>query len=235
MQHGGIDRPDEDSGVVDQRVRTAFPEQTDSEEAVEYLSELRGRMKDVSEISRRTILLLLLTAATFELLNRAAVVNVKVGPFEIKDLSLIQKVLPVVFAYLIYDECVLGVRYLYSMRVADTITQSFQPSLSKATLDKLLHPQGSSLLGPMTWHRSRSLIYRLTGVFTVILRVGSVITPLVIEIYAFYSLRRQFGLNDAIVAFSLAFSLGFLAYSALIVLTGIRDGLIPLTRLLGPR
>jgi len=241
MQHEEVDHRNERNrktaygDVVKPRVRIAFPEGHDGPAALQYLNELRTQMQEISKSSRQTALLLLLTAAAFELLNRAAVANAEIGPFQIKDLSLIQKVLPVIFAYFIYDAFVLGARYLYSMRVADEITRTFQPSLSDAVLDRLLYPQGSSLFGPMLWHKSNSSMYRLTTAFTMVLRVGSVVSPILIEIYAFSSLRNRFGLNDVVVAFSLIFSLGFIAFSVLILLTSLRDGLIPLTRLLEPR
>jgi hypothetical protein len=237
MQHEGVDHRNArhhktSYGDIERRVRTAFPKRDDGPVALQYLNELRTQMQDISKSSRQNVLLLLLTAAAFELLNRAAVANAEIGPFQIKDLSLIQKVLPVIFAYFIYYAFVLGARYLYSMRVADEITRTFQPALSDAILDRLLYPQGSPLFGPLLWHKSNSSMYRLTTAFTRVLRIGSVVSPILIEIYAFSSLRDRFGLNDVVVAFSLIFSLGFLAFSALILLTSLRDGLVPLTKML---
>ena len=201
---------------------------------IEYLRDLRGRMKDISESSRRTVLLMLLVAATFELLDRAAVTNVQAGPFQIKDLSLIQRVLPVIFAYLIYEETVLGVRYLYSMSIASEIARTFQPALKSSTLDGPLNPQGSPLFGPMLWHRSASRSYRLLALFTIVLRLGSLTAPLIIEAYAFYRLFRLFGAGDIIVWISVIFSFGFTLFAALVILTGLQDGLIRWKSLLGP-
>lgn len=131
------------------RVRRAFLGDAKSYEhanqaAIDYLGELRSRMKDLSEGIRRTAVLLLLVAAVFQLLDQAVVVGLQVGPFRISDLSIIQRVLPAVFAYLIYDMAVLGVRYLYSINLAIEISELFQPSIRSNRLDVLLNPQGIS-------------------------------------------------------------------------------------------
>ena len=76
---------------ITSRVDTAFSGQNAHETATTYLSDLRSRMKDIRDAGGRTVALLLLTAATFELLNRASISNVQLGPIQVKDLSLIQK------------------------------------------------------------------------------------------------------------------------------------------------
>jgi hypothetical protein len=221
------------------RVRRAFVSEAESYEhanqaAIEYLAELRSRMKDLSEGIRRTAVLLLLVAAVFQLLDQAAVVGLQAGPFRISDLSIIQRVLPAIFAYLIYEMAVLGVRYLYSINVAIEISKLFQPSIRSSKLDVLLNPQGSPLFGPMLWHRSQSREYRLVSKFMLVLRLGSVLLPPIIEIYAYYRLFEAFGLKDAIVWLSALVSLGLIMFAGLVVLTALRDGLIRPTNVLGP-
>jgi hypothetical protein len=226
--------------ILKNRVRTAFPkdhekaDQKENSAAIAYLGELRVRMKDLSDSSRRTVILLLLVAAAFQLLDQAAVVSVQAGPFQIRDLSVIQKVLPVIFAYLIYDETVSGIRYLYSLRVASEISRAFQPSVKSSSLDGLLNPQGSPLFGPMLWHRSKSREYRLLAKLTQVLRLGSLLLPLVIEAYAFYRIFEAFGFRDVVVWISALVALGFIIFAALVILTALRDGLIEPKAILGP-
>jgi hypothetical protein len=228
------------SDIVQDRVRIAFPQdadeagRTENPTAIAYLSELRSRMKDLSESSRRTVVLLLLVAAVFQLLDQAAVVSVQAGPFQIRDLSLIQRVLPLIFAYLIYDATVFGVRYLYSLRVASEIARSCQPSIKSSSLDALLNPQGSPLFGPMLWHRSKSRQYRLLTGLTLVLRLGSLLVPLMIEVYAFYRLFEVFGRRDEVIWISALISFGFIVLAAMVILTGLRDGLIRPRALVGP-
>jgi hypothetical protein len=226
--------------TVKDRVRGAFPETAEGDDqsarqvALEYLTELRSRMKDLSEGIRRAASLLLLVAAVFQLLDQAAVVGLQAGPFQIEDLSIIQQALPVVFAYLIYDATVLGMRYLYSINVAIEISVQFQPTIRSNRLDVLLNPQGSPLFGPMLWHHSASALYRLIGRFMLLLRLGSVLAPLGIEGYAYYRLFSAFGADDLVIWISLLISLFFIVFAALVVLTALRDQLIRPSNMFGP-
>lgn len=216
-------------------LRTAFSGQDALDIAAKYLDDLRARMNDIRTTSRRTVALLLLVAASFELLNRAAVSNVQLGPLQIRDLGPIQKALPVVFAYLIYEQVALGVRYLYSWTVASGIAGLFQPSLRATGLDELLNPIGSALFGPMDWYQSNTLTRRMVGVFNIALRGGSLSVPLVIEGYALYQLFKVFGSRDVVVWFSTLFSLGFISFAALVVLTSLTDKLVRFRMLAVPR
>src|SRR5215217_4311837 len=62
----------------------------------EYAKELRQNWRDVCSSMGRTITLIVLSAGAFELLSRAAIAKASIGPFEIRDLSLIQTSLPVI-------------------------------------------------------------------------------------------------------------------------------------------
>jgi hypothetical protein len=220
---------------ITSRVDTAFTGQNARDTATTYLSDLRSRMKDIRDAGRRTVALLLLTAATFELLNRAAISNVQLGPIQVKDLSLIQKALPVVFGYLIYEQTTQGVRYLYSLTIANGISHLFQQPLRATQLDELLNPIGSPLFGPMDWHESDTFMRRLVGVFTIALRTGSIVVALLIEVYSLYQLFKVYGGTDAYVWFSTIFALAFITFAALVVLTGISDKLIRVNIIIGPR
>jgi hypothetical protein len=134
---------------VIQAVQRAFRGEGGADRGRNYAATLLATVKDISDAEKRSALLALLVAATFELLDRAAIVNAQVGPFQIKDLSVIQKALPVVFAYLVYDLVVLGLRFMYSRAVYLGITRLFDPSLSSTKLDRLLLPHASSLFGPL--------------------------------------------------------------------------------------
>jgi hypothetical protein len=154
---------------------------------------------------------------------------------QIEDLAPIQKALPVIFAYLIYEQVALGVRYLYSWTVASGIARLFQQSLRATGLDELLNPIGSALFGPMEWYQSDTFMRRMVGVFNVALRGGSLLVPLFIEGYALYQLFKVFGSKDVVVWFSAVFSLGFISFAALVVLTSLNDKLVRFRTLAVPR
>ena len=76
---------------------------------------------------------------------------------------------------------------------------------------------------------------RLVGVFTITLRTGAIVVALLIEGYALYQLFKVFGGTDAYVWFSTIFALAFIAFAALVLLTGISDKLIRVRIIIGPR
>jgi hypothetical protein len=162
---------------VGEQVETAFGGVDGSARAKSYLASLQAAMKDIADAQRRAAFLALLIAATMELFNRAAISNVQVGPFQISDLSLIRKFLPVLFAYLMYDIAVLGVRYLQSWAVWVEILKEFDKALSSSGLQRLLLPVGPSLYGPL-FFPERGRLEALAQLFTKLLRLGSLAFPL---------------------------------------------------------
>jgi hypothetical protein len=202
--------------TVRQLVEAAFKGVNGPERGRHFLSALQVTMKDVTDAGRRSALLALLVMAAFLLLDRAAVTSAQVGPFQIKDLSLIQKALPVLFAYLIYDLSATGIRFLYSRAVHEEITRLIEPPLSATRLDRLLLPHSSPLYGPMYFGTDQRL-NRIARLFTALLRLGSLLSVLLIEAYALYRLFKVFGDRDPLVWLSTAFSTGFVLFAAVIL------------------
>jgi hypothetical protein len=205
-------------------VEIAFGAEDGSVRAKSYLTSLQAAMKDIAEAQRRSVFLAVLIAATMELFNRAAVSNVQVGPFQISDLSLIRKFLPVLFAYLIYDLVVLGLRYLQSWAVWAEIVRSFDEALSASGLERLLLPIGGSLYGPLFFPK-RGRPEAVVSSFTTALRWGSLVLPVIIEVYAIGRLFAGFGVDDFLVWLSAIISAAFLAYAAILYFAGLGTAL----------
>jgi hypothetical protein len=202
-----------------EQVETAFGGVDGSARAKSYVASLQAAMKDIADAQRRSVFLALLIAATMELFNRAAVSNVQVGPFQISDLSLIRKFLPVLFAYLMYDIVVLGLRYLQSWAVWVEILRVFDGALSSSGLQRLLLPVGPSLYGPL-FFPERGKLEALAQLFTAVLRLGSLVFPLIIEVYAISILFISFGVNDLLVWLSAIVSAAFLLYGVILFIAG---------------
>jgi hypothetical protein len=169
-------------------------------------------MKDSVDSERRSVFVSLLVAFIYELFNRAAISNVEVGPFEIRDLSLVQKALPVVFAYLVYDLMVLGIRNVQSYEVHSEIIRLFDKPLTESGLDLLLVPQETSLFGPALVPTSDNR-NRLVEFLTALLFVGYMTLPFLIEVYMLYRLFDAYGSNDPLVWVSSIFAVGFLVFA----------------------
>jgi hypothetical protein len=195
-----------------QRTQQAFSGEDGPSRARNYLGSLHASMKDIADAEKRSVFLSILVAFTFELFNRAAISNVQIGPFEIRDLSLVHKCLPVLFAYLMYDLMVLGVRYVQSHAIHTEIVRRFDRRLSESGLDLLLLPQESSLFGP-TYIPSNNKMGMVVKLLTVLLTFGTLILPLFIEGYMLIRLFDTFGKSDFLVWSSAIFAIGFFAYS----------------------
>jgi hypothetical protein len=188
------------------------------EQAERFYCRLLERMKDLADASRRDAYLLLLVAACMELLNRAAIVDVSLGPFAVNDISLVHKVLPVVAAFLVYDISANGVRYLYTRKLANSVVDDYQPALSAAsTYSRLTYPLASSLYGPLPWYQERVRIRPIVAM-TAALRIGAVILPPVLMISWFWRLFSTYGADDVLVWISACFTAGFVIFAALVVL-----------------
>lgn len=204
-----------------ERVHRAFPAQAAQSDVREYFQAMRGDLKDIADAERRSAVLALLSALMFELINRAAIADVQVGPFKLQDLSLIQKALPVLLAYLVYDLVTLAVRYGYCRAACIEVVKLHQTRVRLTGLDRLLYPRPSSLFGPV-WYPTASALDWITHVFTVVLRTAAVALPVAIEVYAFYRLIRTFATADLIIWCSMVLSLGFFLFAAVLYIVGLR-------------
>jgi hypothetical protein len=199
---------------VKQAVEKAFG--NEPSKAADYLTSLRTIMKDITDAQRRSVVLLLLVATAFVMLDHSAIVNAQLGPFQIRDLSPVQKALPVLFAYLIYDSVVSGVRYLYSRVVYYEISHLCQEHLHSTHLDRLVLPHGSSLFGPWLFlpegNRLQGFIRRTTRV----LRWGALASVFAVEVYLIYRLFRVYGAGDIVVWLSAIISLSLVVFSVMV-------------------
>lgn len=201
-----------------------------------FYTRLLERMKDLTDSSRRSIYVLLLVSASVELLDQAAVSDVQIGPFQVHDLSFVQKALPVIGGFLIYELATNGVRYLYTRRLANSLIEQFQPALfAIGHYPRLVYPLSSSLFGPLAWYQQDHAKFRLIKVSTAGLRVGSLAIPPLLELSWYWRLFETYGFRDVLVWLSLSFTLGFVAFAGLIVWTSIKTGMVRGGLLLGPR
>jgi hypothetical protein len=207
---GPVEEPD-----FSTRVQKAFGDLDGASAAQNYLPPLRENMKDIAHAQRRSMMLWLFGAAAFELFNRAAIAEATLGPLKLTDISFIHKGLPVFLAYLLYDVTAVGIVYVYSEVVWSETIRLVQEPLASSGLDRLLLPFGTSLIGPI-WVSSSKRWNWVVMFFTAILRLSTVIVPLVFIGYALVYLYIVFGTHDFLVWLSAFFTLGFLFYAVII-------------------
>ena len=190
----------------------------------EYIKDLLENWRSATSSVAKAITLLLLLAALFEMLARAAITKVSVGPFEVGDLALIQKALPAIIAYQFYDlQC--QIAYITACGLVSRVAmERYYPELINSRLDYFLLPRNSSLLGSTlfadhmgpghseNWNVSRPLTQR----FSLYMGFVIILYAVLFEIYAYWRLFTQFSFRDPIVWATLLLSFFFVIYALII-------------------
>jgi hypothetical protein len=186
----------------------------------DYLKDLLENWRLSSTSAARTITASLVLAALFELLSRAAVRKVSVGPVEIGDLSLIQKALPVIIAYQFYDFMSLTEYTLSCALVHSRIMSRYYPAIEAARLDYFIVPRDPSILGSDLFADKSlgSTGNSLTGRLSTYLGFTVGFGIAVFEVYAYYRLFRQFHFSDLIVWITLTLTVFFVLYGLAVVI-----------------
>jgi len=207
-------------------IRLAFVDKPLADNVGQFYQQVLERIKETSEVNRRSVLGLLIVTGGAELLNRAAVSGLQLGPFQITDLSVIRIILPLAAAYLVYDIITNSIRNIYSQRLLSRINQIFRPALYDAQYARLTYPQGSSLFGPLVWYEAGTRTYGTVRNITAVLRAGSILTPLVLISYWYVRLFQALGYANLLLWISVTVAAGFIAFSIVLLLEAMRSNLI---------
>jgi hypothetical protein len=209
-----------------------LPAEVTPEQASALYDRLLQRLKDVTDASRRSALGLILVAIVWELLDRAAISEVSVGGFQISDLSVVRRVLPVVGAYFIFDLVSNGFRYYYTRDVVVEMDKHYSTRLHDVDVTRLCYPVPPSLFGPLVWYRTNTPRASLVAAFNAALRLGSVTIPVLLEVRWYVRLFADFGPDDLLLWLSLVCSTGLIMFAGLLAIEGVDRGIIGPSRFL---
>jgi hypothetical protein len=135
-----LDGPPGPSGTIDLG-RVVTETFGDDRAAVQkYVEELRVSAKDLASSISRSALVLLAFAALFLLLASAEgkpAPKLAIGPIDVTDVSVIERALPAIVAYLYYQLVSLTYAYSRADWVIHAITIRYFPSLANSHLDRL--------------------------------------------------------------------------------------------------
>jgi hypothetical protein len=177
----------------------AFPP-AHREDAAKYLETLRLVMKDLADSQRRAALFALVLAAGFALIGLAAVEpKVSYGPFEVKDLGVVQKCLTTFFAYYVYDIFVLGIHFFVARDLYESLVKVTQPQLYATGFDRLLIPYPSSLYGPIALPGVSTPLQSFVCLIVRLQRVAALFAPLLCEAAAFTFLIHRYSFGRLIL------------------------------------
>jgi hypothetical protein len=183
------------------------------EDARQYLEKLEVSMNETAQAERKSMVALLVIAGAFELIRRAAVEEIQFMVIQVKDFSLIEKALPLLFAYYLYDIVILSIRLGYGLRAFFTVTELVYPGLRRTELDRLISPRPASLFGPVSTGAGRLLSHYMS-IPGNLLRTTVFLLLIAAEAYMLYWLFRFSGSHDLVVWCVFALSVSLLAYAA---------------------
>jgi hypothetical protein len=133
--------------LASEAVDRAFSDEPDAY-VEQYLSELRGAWLALTAMIARTAILLVVLMLLFYLLTLPGTVShVGLGPFQIDDLDLVAKLLPVVTAYLFYELVLMGLSWEDSRRVFRILMERQHPGVHLENLDTLVQPRMRAFIG----------------------------------------------------------------------------------------
>jgi hypothetical protein len=116
-------------------------ENTDSDEAQDYLNALRSAWQDVSSGLARNAWIILLLMAAYELAARNAVSSVIVGPFTLAKLEYVRLFVPAIVSYLLYEQVLLVTRWIEMEAVHRYLMHFLAPTIENYDLDAFLVPR----------------------------------------------------------------------------------------------
>jgi len=192
--------------MISNELRSALAK--DKEYSEGFLKEVLSNWRDAEAQLKRTVALIVILAAVFELLTRGIGVDLTFSFIRIRDLRLVEIFLPLVVAYETYSLYALfSDIQAYDMGVED-ILRTLHPQIFTDDFNFLLNPANSILtstvsLGSKGVQNASSYILFSLG----FLKVAVIfIAPLMFEIYAYVRLFQKFGLEAWVTWLSLVLS-----------------------------
>lgn len=198
---------------LEERVRDAFSDKDVSTYVNDYLSSLQNNLKDIGNNISKYALGYIFFICAFELLARAAISDVTLGPFKINDLSIIQRFLLVVISYLLlalFSSLSQKAEFETVHRIV--LSEKYRSIVENELGDYLLPPTGSLPGEPvnMNYNLSETTSAILSAPFLILILIG----PIVFEVYASYLLISIFGYGDILtwIVISVSVFLTLIAY-----------------------
>jgi hypothetical protein len=182
-----------------------------------FIQGLREQMINLGSAQRRSETWALIVAITFLLIEIAAIgSSATIGPFEITNLADVERFLPILYSYFIYDDVVNASRFMFTRDIWDAAVKLYDRDLYDSGLDRLLVAPISSLLGPWFMPGFPTPLTPMLTVISRVMKIGAFSGILLLFGLGFWRLFSRFGISDPVVWLSLSASAAFLGFAALI-------------------
>jgi hypothetical protein len=200
-------------------IQKSFPEGVDQTRE-KYIDRLFVVWDQCTKAVARYVISLLVIMTSFELINRAVVTELSVGPIKVVDVRVIETFLPVLAPYFMLRVWTELLRWREIERVYIEVMNYYYPALYETDLASLLHP-ASPLQSNFLTHREfasmrgLNFVTRFQGALGVVLMS---LAPL-FNFYAYWRLFTVHGLSTMTLISSMLSAILLGAYATLILLS----------------
>jgi hypothetical protein len=192
------------------RVNVAFADPKVKEFANDYLAVIQEDMRYINTRFQKLIIQIFLLFFVFIILSGASVVQITLGSVQLSDLSLIEKLLPIVIAYTYYELAGFAAMRQLQNELHDRIVELLYKPLYNNDLELYLRPSSALNTADILMFGTKGFLSDFSKNLTIPLYVIIFFGALVFEIYAFNALFVAFGFVDIVVWLALLVSLFFL-------------------------
>lgn len=165
----------------------------------EYLEIVRSHWDSAETALRRVTLGLFLAAAISQLISAAGAAELDIGPVRIKDLTIVNKLLPVAFAYLTLEWVAIAVLINRLGSVHDAIIRFAYPRLYDEGLHLPLAPTVMSLASEARIVGEPGMQHRAMRTLTNLKTVSFVTLLLLAQVVFYWQQFSTFGFTDVFV------------------------------------
>lgn len=198
-----------------ERAASAFDDQ-DGEQAEKFLDIILASWQQVSDGITRTVVVIFLLGAVFELLVAAKTTSgVTIGPLSLHNTALLQQFIPALVAYLIYDAYNLVNQFMDLAAIYQELLKRFHKRIYDSGLTFYIMPR---IRGP--WRafdsyrplssESRRVDNFDSAISIILSIIAFFVLPLAFESQAYYLLVEKYGLGAIFVWISATVTAFFL-------------------------
>jgi hypothetical protein len=199
------------------RTKEGFDD-SESQAAEQFIDRLLNSWKEETTSVKRIMLSVVILAGVFELMAHAGALEFNFGPTKVTDSSLIQKALPALLAYLVFDGLATTHRALSKRIVYSELMKRFHPKMYESDLELLVAPASHAFweVGEIAGVRAGSRSAKFFDNVNAALALSMLLSIVLFEGYAYYILFRKFQAEDILLWASAIVASIFLLMAALL-------------------
>lgn len=204
---------------ISDRIQAAMEDPSVVKSIDGFLEELIKNLRELDAKVERLIFQFIFLYLGFELITQAAIAEISLGAFKVSDLSLVQKLMPIIIVITWYEMISMLTIRKFSSTAFERIMEKTHEKLFENDLHQLMLPPNSErLISWITGIKKGLSSNLLVSIYFMLGLLVFFLGPMAIYFRMFYQLFSLFPITDLVVWFSLGVTfvyvvLGFLVNS----------------------